>query len=93
MQVLYARCYALDVHKDTVVACLRLVIDDKVVKETRTFETTIISLMMLSDWLADNKCTHTLSRSRPKSPDPGGTCFFVASTPMRSGRLAFRLRI
>ena len=37
MQVLYARCCALDVHKETVVACLRLGIDDKVVKETRTF--------------------------------------------------------
>ena len=40
MQVLYPRCCALDVHKETVVACLRLVIDDKVVKEVRTFETT-----------------------------------------------------
>lgn len=58
MQVLYPRCCALDVHKETVVACLRLVIDDKIVKETRTFETTTASLMMLSDWLAENKCTH-----------------------------------
>jgi transposase len=58
MQVLYPRCCALDVHKETVVACLRLVIDDKVVKETRTFQTTTASLIMLSDWLADNKCTH-----------------------------------
>ena len=58
MQVLYPRCCALDVHKETVVACLRLVIDDKVVKETRTFETTTASLMALSDWLAENKCTH-----------------------------------
>lgn len=58
MQVLYARCCALDVHKETVVTCLRLVIDEKVVKETRTFETTTKSLMMLSDWLAENKCTH-----------------------------------
>jgi transposase len=58
MQVLYPRCCALDVHKETVVACLRLVIDDKVVKEVRTFETTTTSLMALSDWLAENKCTH-----------------------------------
>jgi len=36
MQVLYPRCCALDVHKETVVACLRLVIDDKVVKKVRT---------------------------------------------------------
>jgi hypothetical protein len=32
MQVLYPRCCALDVHKATVVACLRLLIDGKVVK-------------------------------------------------------------
>jgi transposase len=58
MQVLYPRCCALDVHKETVVACLRLVIDDKVVKEVRTFETTTASLMALSDWLTEHKCTH-----------------------------------
>jgi transposase len=58
MQVLYPRCCALDVHKATVVACLRLVVDGKVVKEVPTFETTTASLMALSDWLADNKCTH-----------------------------------
>jgi transposase len=58
MQVLYPRCCALDVHKETVVACLRLVIDDKVVKEVRSFETTTASLMALSDWLTEHKCTH-----------------------------------
>jgi hypothetical protein len=36
MPVLFPPCCALDVHKVTVVACLRLVIDDKVVKEVRT---------------------------------------------------------
>src|SRR5262245_32006983 len=51
MQVLYPRCCALDVHKATVVACLRLIIDGKVIKEVRTFETTTASLMALSDWL------------------------------------------
>ena len=58
MQVLYPRCCALDVHKETVVACLRLVMDGKGVKEARTFETTTTSLMALSDWLAENTCTH-----------------------------------
>ena len=33
MQVLYPRCCGLDVHKQTVVACLRLALDGKVVKE------------------------------------------------------------
>src|SRR5262249_21102731 len=58
MQVLYPRCCALDVHKQTVVACLRLADDDKVTTEVRTFETTTASLIGLRDWLVANKCTH-----------------------------------
>ena len=58
MQVLYRRCCALDVHKETVVACLRLVVNGKLTKEVRTFETTTARLIALSDWLAENKCTH-----------------------------------
>ena len=58
MEVLRPRCCGLDVHKETVVACLRLVIDGKAVKETRTFQTTTASLIELSDWLAENACTH-----------------------------------
>jgi transposase len=58
MEVLYPRCCGLDVHKETVVASLRLVIDGKVVKEVRTFSTTTASLMSLSEWLTENKCTH-----------------------------------
>ena len=58
MEVLYPRCCGLDVHKETVVASLRLVIDGKVVKEVRTFATTTASLMSLSEWLTQNKCTH-----------------------------------
>jgi len=58
MEVLYPRCCGLDVHKETVVACLRLVVDGKVVKEVRTFSTTTASLMSLSEWLTETKCTH-----------------------------------
>lgn len=58
MEVLYARCCGLDVHKETVVACLRLVIDGKIVKDVRTFSTTTASLMGLSEWLTENQCTH-----------------------------------
>jgi len=58
MEVLYPRCCGLDVHKETVVACLRLVIDGKVAKEVRTFSTTTASLMGLSEWLSENHCTH-----------------------------------
>jgi transposase len=58
MQVLYPRCCALDVHKLTVVACLRIADDSKVTTEVRTFETTTASLIGLRDWLTANKCTH-----------------------------------
>src|SRR5437762_523355 len=40
MDVLYARCAGLDVHKDTVVACARLVTERGVVQEVATFGTT-----------------------------------------------------
>jgi transposase len=58
MEVLYRRCCGLDVHKETVVACLRLVSGGKVDTEVRTFETTTASLIALSEWLAENGCTH-----------------------------------
>jgi len=58
MEVLHPRCCGLDVHKDTVVACVRLVIGRKPVKEVRTFFTTTADLIALSEWLAENKCTH-----------------------------------
>ena len=58
MEVLYPRCCGLDVHKETVVACLRLVIDGKVVKEVRTFSTTTAGLMALSEWLAEQLYAH-----------------------------------
>ena len=58
MEVIYTRCCGLDVHKETVAACLRVVMDGKVVKEVRTFATTTADLISLSVWLAENKCTH-----------------------------------
>jgi len=58
MEVLHPRCCGLDVHKETVVACVRLVIDGKPVKEVRTFSTTTAGLIELSEWLTETKCTH-----------------------------------
>jgi hypothetical protein len=37
MDVLYERVAGLDVHKDTVVACVRIVADGKTKRECRTF--------------------------------------------------------
>ena len=58
MEVLYLRCCGLDVHKETVVACLRVVSGGKVDKDVRTFETTTAGLIALAEWLAENGCTH-----------------------------------
>jgi transposase len=58
MQVLYARCAGLDVHKDTVVACVRLVGDGEVKTVVATFETTTSALLALSDWLEGHGVTH-----------------------------------
>src|SRR5436189_3204943 len=58
MELLHRRCCGLDVHKATVVACLRLVADGKVTTEVRTFQTTTADLLRLSEWLAANDCTH-----------------------------------
>ncbi len=58
MELLYQRCVGLDVHKETVVAAVRLAVDDKVVTEVKTFATTTQGLLCLSDWLAENGCTH-----------------------------------
>ena len=59
MEVLYARCAGLDVHKATVVAGVRLAAPGgKVVREVRTFGTTTASLLELAEWLAAQGCTH-----------------------------------
>jgi len=58
MDVLYPRCAGLDVHKDTVVACVRLAGDGHVSSEVRTFDATTPGLSALSAWLAENGCTH-----------------------------------
>jgi len=57
MEVLYPRCAGLDVHKDTVVACVRCVTDPEH-REVRTFGTTTSELFALGDWLESYGCTH-----------------------------------
>src|SRR5512132_821159 len=58
MEVLYSRCAGLDVHKDTVVACVRVAVEGKVHREMRTFDTTTTGLLALSSWLTAQGCTH-----------------------------------
>jgi transposase len=58
MQVKYAQCAGLDVHKDTVVACARQQHGAKVQREQHRFATTTTGLLQLLDWLLQHQCTH-----------------------------------
>ncbi|EQD70357.1 transposase IS116/IS110/IS902 family protein, partial [mine drainage metagenome] len=54
MDTLVERCCGLDVHKDTVVACVRTPGEGgKRNQEVRTFGTTTASLLSLRDWLVE----------------------------------------
>jgi transposase len=58
MEVLHAHCAGLDVHMDSVVACVRHLVDSKVTTVVKTFKTTTQELMALSDWLLAGGATH-----------------------------------
>jgi transposase len=58
MELLHPHCAGLDIHKETVVACIRHLRRGKVTTEIRTFKTTTEELIALSDWLATEGCTH-----------------------------------
>lgn len=64
MDLLYPCCAGLDVHKDTVVACVRrLDAKGKVRQQTRTFGTMTGQLLGLADWLAEQGVTHLAMES------------------------------
>jgi len=60
MEVLHARCAGLDVHRDTVVACARIVEDNTVHQHVAQFGTTTVELRRLRDWLSGHGCTHVV---------------------------------
>lgn len=51
MEVLHRKCAGLDVHKDSVVACLRSMTGHKVTREVETFGKTTRELLRLTEWL------------------------------------------
>jgi len=64
MDVLYARCAGIDVHKKMVVACL--ITPDATgtpMKETRTYGTMTADLLEMMDWLVAAGCTHVAMES------------------------------
>jgi len=58
MDAMHERVAGLDVHKDTIVACVRMMPGGKTTRECRTFDTTTIGLEALLNWLTENGCTH-----------------------------------
>jgi transposase len=64
MDTVYPCCAGLDVHKETVVACVRRVdAKGKVRQQTRTFGAMTGQLLELADWLAEQGVTHTAMES------------------------------
>jgi transposase len=58
MDILYERVAGLDVHKDTIVACVRNVVEGKTKRECLSFATTTEQLAELRAWLEECRCTH-----------------------------------
>jgi transposase len=58
MELLHPKCAGLDVHKDIVVACIRIQQDRQAAFQVKTFGTTTQALLQLSSWLGENEVTH-----------------------------------
>jgi len=56
MEVIHDRVAGLDVHKDTVVACVRTMSGNKATRECRTYATTTDGLLSLLEWLSLSQC-------------------------------------
>jgi transposase len=64
MDPLYTCCCGLDVHKDTVVACLvRPGADGQLTKEIRSFKATTSDLLAMASWLEEAGCNHVAMES------------------------------
>jgi transposase len=64
MEVIYRCVSGLDVHKQSVVACRRRLLEGgKVDKEVKTFGTTTASLLALLDWLREWQVSHVAMES------------------------------
>ncbi|GAC1366004.1 MAG: IS110 family transposase [Ktedonobacteraceae bacterium] len=64
MEVLYACCAGLDVHKKTVKVCVLIREETgQLRKEFRTYATTTEQLLALADWLKELGCTHAAMES------------------------------
>jgi transposase len=58
MEVVYERCCGLDVHRNTVVACVSIIEAGQRRKEIRTFRTITKELLAMRQWLLAEGCSH-----------------------------------
>jgi len=58
MEIMHRRVAGLDVHKETVVACVRVMDGRRPTRECRTFTTTTQGLLELLGWLTASRVTH-----------------------------------
>ncbi len=58
MDIIYERVAGLDVHKDVIVACVRLTQGGQVERECRSFSTTTAGLLDLLAWLLESRVSH-----------------------------------
>jgi transposase len=64
MQAIYPCVSGLDVHKKTVVACVRRINErGQVVKQVRTFGTMTRDILALADWLTQEGVSHVAMES------------------------------
>jgi transposase len=64
MQILYSRCCGIDVHKDSVTACVLVYADGKEPEvRTKEFQTHFKALLNLKMWLLAQKVTHVAMES------------------------------
>lgn len=63
MEIVHPRCCGIDVHKASVVACLRMQEPRCARTEVRRFGTTTGELLQLHTWLSEASCTHVAIES------------------------------
>jgi hypothetical protein len=75
MDILNPHCAGLDIHRDTIVACVRLAEDGGVVRLVETFATTTSALEQLSEWLASHGVTCVAMEATGGTGSRSGPCW------------------
>jgi hypothetical protein len=87
MDIVFPCCAGLDVHKDTIVVCVRCLRSGakrKSVNQIRTFGTTTEQILALADWLAEEGVTHVAMESTGVwKADRTNCCWSMHSTLSR----------